>query len=177
MTEPVITGGCLCGEVRYQLNGPPIDMGTCHCRNCQRWSGSAFHSAVAFALTDLSFTKIEPLRYQSSSIMERRFCPSCGSPLVFRYLVSIEDPPTANPETVWISVGSLDEPEIRSPDWHFGVEGQLSWVNFDDGLPRTRRRNEKHCRTISGNCGNGMSPYRVEARTTRSAHAHKDSPR
>ena len=35
-------------------------------------------------------------------------------------------------------MGSLDEPEIRSPDWHFGVEGQLSWVNFDDGLPRTR---------------------------------------
>ena len=91
MTETVITGGCLCGEVRYELNGPPLDMGTCHCRNCQRWSGSAFHSAVAFALTDLSFTKNEPLRYQSSSIMERSFCPSCGSPLLFRYLVPIED--------------------------------------------------------------------------------------
>jgi len=138
VTETVITGGCLCGAVRYELSGPPIDMGTCHCRHCQRWSGSAFHSAVAFALTDLRFAKNEPLRYQSSSIMERSFCPSCGSPLAYRYLLSIEEPPTANPETVWISVGSLDEPEIRSPDWHFGVEGQLSWVNFDDGLPRTR---------------------------------------
>ena len=70
--------------------------------------------------------------------MERSFCSSCGSPLAFRYLVSIEDLTMANPETVWISVGSLDEPEIRLPGWHFGVEGQLSWVKFDDGLPRTR---------------------------------------
>ena len=138
MNEPVITGGCLCGRVRYELSGPPLDMGTCHCRNCQRWSGSSFHCGVAFALTDLRFTQNQPVWYKSSSIMERGFCPGCGSPLVFRYLVSIENPLTANPGTVWISVGSLDEPEIRSPDWHFGVEGQLSWVKFDDGLPRTR---------------------------------------
>ena len=138
MTELVITGGCLCGRVRYELGGPPLDMGTCHCRNCQRWSGSPFHSAAAFALNDLRFTRSPPVWYESSSIMERSFCSSCGSPLAFRYLVSIEDLTMANPETVWISVGSLDEPEIRSPGWHFGVEGQLSWVKLDDGLPRTR---------------------------------------
>ena len=134
----MIPGGCLWGRVRSEWGGPPPDMGTCHCRNCQRGPGSAFHSAAAFALNDLRFTRSPPVWYESSSIMERSFCSSCGSPLAFRYLVSIDDPPTANPETVWISVGSLDEPEIRSPDWHFGVEGQLSWVNFDDGLPRTR---------------------------------------
>jgi hypothetical protein len=44
----------------------------------------------------------------------------------------------SDPDMVWVHIGTLDEPESASIDSHYGVESQLSWVHFDDGLPRTR---------------------------------------
>ncbi len=82
-----ITGGCLCGAVRYEANEPPSKGVVCHCRVCQRTTGSAFEAIVKFPRTAFRFTKGEPKRYRSSSIMEKCFCPNCGSTLTDRYLV------------------------------------------------------------------------------------------
>ncbi len=131
-----ITGGCLCGAVRYEAN-EPLSKGTvCHCRGCQRTTGSAFEAVVRFPRTAFRFTKGEPKRYRSSSIMEKRFCPHCGSPLTDQYLVPVRV--THHPDMVWVHIGTLDEPEAASIDHHYGVESQLPWVHFDDGLPRGR---------------------------------------
>ena len=131
-----ITGGCLCGAVRYEANEPPSKGAICHCRVCQKTSGSAFEAIVMFPRTAFRFTKGEPKRYRSSSIMEKSFCPHCGSTLTDRYLV--RKTAKSNPDTVWVHIGTLDKPEIVSIASHHGVESQLSWVHFDDGLPRER---------------------------------------
>ena len=130
-----ITGGCLCGAIRYELSEPPIEVGICHCRTCQKSSGSAFETGAEFLRSAFRFTKGEPKLYRSSSIMDKGFCPNCGSLLFDQYLVRA---PGSNPDTIWIQVGTLDNPEAVSIEFHYGVESQLPWVHFDDDLPRTR---------------------------------------
>ncbi len=130
-----ITGGCLCGAIRYESSEPPVKAGTCHCRMCQKSTGSAFMVMAAFSRTALRFTKGEPKLYRSSSIKEKGFCPDCGSLLFDRYLVRTGK---SNPDMVWVQLGTLDHPEAVSIDFHTGVESQLPWVHFDDGLPRYR---------------------------------------
>ncbi len=132
-----ITGGCLCGAVRYEVSEPPIETGTCHCRMCQRWTGSAFMTMARFSRAALRFTKGEPKLHRSSSIKEKGFCPDCGSSLFDRYLVR-KGARFFKPDMVWVQLGTLDQPEAVSIDFHYGVETQLPWVHFDDGLPRTR---------------------------------------
>ncbi len=130
-----ITGGCLCGAVRYEATEPMSKGVVCHCRVCQRTTGSAFEAIVRFPRTAFRFTKGEPKRYRSSSIMEKCFCPDCGSTLTDRYLVWRG---AVAPDKVLVHIGTLDKPEAVSIASHYGVESQLPWVHFDDGLPRAR---------------------------------------
>ncbi len=131
-----ITGGCLCGAVRYEATEPMSKGVVCHCRVCQRTTGSAFEAIVRFPRTAFRFTKGEPKRYRSSSIMEKCFCPNCGSTLTDRYLVRMSA--KRSPDMVLVHIGTLDKPEAVSIASHYGVESQLPWVHFDDGLPRAR---------------------------------------
>ena len=91
--------------------------------------------AVGFPRTALRFTKGEPKLYRSSPIKDKSFCADCGSLLVEQFLV-----PTGNTaqDMIWVYVGTLDRPEAVSIGAHTGVESQLPWVHFDDGLPRSR---------------------------------------
>ncbi len=130
-----ITGGCLCGAIRYESSEPPIRAGTCHCRSCQKSTGSAFMVAVGFPRTALRFTKGEPKLYRSSPIKDKGFCADYGSLLVDQFLVPTGN---TNPDMIWVQIGTLDHPEAVSIGFHTGVESQLPWVHFDDGLPRYR---------------------------------------
>ncbi len=133
--ENKITGGCYCGAIRYESDEPPISAMVCHCRECQRWTGSAFLAAVAFTLTGFRYTKGSPELNQSAPILERGFCPDCGSALHSRYLVALSEGGASRPKNTWISVGTLDKPEIVDLKFYCGVESQLPWVHFDDDLP------------------------------------------
>lgn len=135
VTTPT-TGGCLCGAVRYEASEPATSGGLCHCRVCQKTTGSAFEAIAMFPASVFRFTKGEPKRYRSSKIMEKCFCPDCGSTLTDRYLVTVSGP--YGPDNVFVHIGTLDEPEAVPITVHTGVESQLSWVHFDDGLPRSR---------------------------------------
>ncbi len=132
------TGGCLCGAIRYEANEPPNKSGTCHCRNCQQWTGSAFHAFAGFTVDAFRITKGELKIYKSTPIAERGFCPDCGSSVTIRYLESLGEDAKSGPDQYWIAIGTLDHPEAVSLDYHYGVDTQLPWVHFDDGLPRTR---------------------------------------
>ena len=134
--EEKITGGCLCGAIRYEANGPPVSAGACHCRACQRFTGSAFGAYVGFPRAALRFTKGEPKVFVRHSIKERGFCPECGSSLTDRYVVPMSG--ASGPDMYWVLLGTLDRPEAVPLEFHYGVESQLPWVHFDDGLPRTR---------------------------------------
>src|SRR5215467_9929841 len=80
-----ITGGCLCGRVRYTLSGEPAFSGVCHCKNCQRYTGSAFEPVLAFPSGSVHVTgnlKTYNDKGDSGKAVFRRFCPNCGSGVV-----------------------------------------------------------------------------------------------
>ncbi|MEE8274940.1 MAG: GFA family protein [Alphaproteobacteria bacterium] len=68
-----ITGGCLCGAIRYEATETPHDAGYCHCRTCQKAYGNVFTVGAAFPKDRFRFTRGEPRLYRSSEIAERGF--------------------------------------------------------------------------------------------------------
>ena len=131
-----ITGGRHCGTIRYEASSAPATGGLCHCRDCQRSTGSAFEALAMFHQDDFLFIKGKPKLYHSSSIMEKGFCPDCGSQIYDRYLVTLSE--DFRDDMLWVHIGTLDDPEIAPIEMHTGIESQLSWLRFDDGLPQTR---------------------------------------
>ncbi len=124
-----MTGRCLCGAVCYEATELPASVTYCHCRTCQRWSGSAMVVAARFPREAVTFTQGQPKFYKSSKIGERGYCTSCGTPLVFRYF---------GLDTIYITVGTLDHPEDAPPTIHTCIESKVSWLHIDDDLPRLR---------------------------------------
>jgi hypothetical protein len=117
--QPVLTGGCQCGAVRYALAEMPGSASLCHCRMCQKAVGQPFAAYATVAATAFAWTRGDPPAFRSSTAAERHFCPACGTPLSFRYL---------HKPTISVSVGSLDTPEHVRPTRHVGVQGRLSWL-------------------------------------------------
>ncbi len=127
-----LEGGCLCGRVRYRIDGAPRNAGYCHCRMCQRAGGAP---VVPWLTTDrriFAWTAAEPASYGSSPGVERLFCPVCGSQLVFRAL--------AEPETLDVTLASLDVPAAIAPDHHIWTTSQIGWFEIKDDLPRYPER-------------------------------------
>ena len=125
-----ITGGCMCGAIRYEATEPPQEVGYCHCRMCQKGTGNLFYPYAAFRSDAFRFTQGEPKFYKSSAWLERGFCANCGTQVAERYLKGSDSVP--------VSIGSLDHPEDWPPSNHLGVESQIPWLTIHDDLPRMR---------------------------------------
>ncbi len=97
-----ITGGCMCGAVRYEATEPPERVGYCHCRMCQKWTGNLFMLGAGFRSAAFRFTQGEQKFYQSSAWLERGFCANCGTPVCDHYLKGSDH--------MFAMVGSLDHP-------------------------------------------------------------------
>ena len=124
-----ITGGCLCGKVRYNANVEPVFTGVCHCRDCQKFGGSAFAIVVAVPKDALSmqgdlrsFSKPG----DSGQPIERRFCPECGS--------TICDEAAVMPSVVMIAAGSLDDASWLKPAMQIYCDSAQPWVQLGGGL-------------------------------------------
>lgn len=131
-----VTGGCLCGDIRYRITEPPKDTVICHCRMCQRSSGSAFTIGSVFATQAVAFSKGAPSYFKSSPFAERGFCSRCGSSIVFRPIQ-----PAVTPEWegwIMIECGTMDNPATFPPAWEIGVESQLPWLDMRLGHRRVR---------------------------------------
>ncbi len=101
-TMQVITGACVCGAVRYQVNGPLRLVITCHCEQCRRFSGH-FVAATATRKNYFKLLKADGLKWFSyQSGLRQGFCQVCGSSLFF------ED---EQGERISITAGSLDQPQ------------------------------------------------------------------
>ncbi len=124
-----ITGGCLCGAVRYEAGDPPIWIAYCHCRMCQQAYGHVSGVHVGFKREMLRFTKGEPKYYKSSGWAERGFCADCGSPLSMRDQAEV---------SVSVMVGTLDHPEEWPPLYHTGIESKVPWHVISDDLQQRR---------------------------------------
>jgi hypothetical protein len=128
-----LSGGCACGAVRFRLLSTPYDAGWCHCRNCQLNSGSP---AMAFATIPATDYEIETgaaliNRFASSEVGRRAFCSSCGTPLLFQEGDA--------PETLEVSLATLDTPEAVTPGFHIFYESRIGWAEAADDLPRYAR--------------------------------------
>ena len=126
-----LTGGCLCGEVRYRVSAAPLDSGYCHCTICRGVSGSAVQAWAEIPIAGFDYTAGMPSIYRSSDWGERRFCSRCGSHLEFRM--------RSEPSTVALNVPTLDDPEALPPHVHIWVKDRLSWFDCRDELPRYRQ--------------------------------------
>jgi hypothetical protein len=125
-----LEGGCLCGAVRYRVEGPPIWSAHCHCQDCRRASGAPFVTYASFAPARLHWTKGKPTGFASSPGVIRSFCGKCGSPLAYEG--------ERWPGEIHIHVGTLDHPEAIRPQAHAYTAHQLSWLKLADGLPQIR---------------------------------------
>ena len=118
-----ITGGCQCGAVRYRASGLGRSS-VCHCRMCQRASGNVMAPLV---VADGIAWEGTPSTWASSNISETSFCDACGTPLFLRDF---------NSGRTEVMAGTLDDPSLAPPEYHYGVESQVCWLKLDDGLPR-----------------------------------------
>jgi hypothetical protein len=122
-----LSGGCLCGALRYEISARPVDAGYCHCRICQRLSGAPAMVWVSVPTEGFGYTAGAPRVHHSSHWGQREFCARCGSQLLFR---------TREPAaTLDINLPTLDDPEALQPRRHVWVASRLSWFSTADALP------------------------------------------
>lgn len=126
----MITGGCLCGAVRFAVSEGPIVGRVCWCKTCQKIGaggpavGAAFHSAAVSVTGEMrDYESVA----DSGNKMHRRFCPTCGT-----HLFSASE---SRPHLVFIRAGALDDPEIARPSSTIWVKSAPSWAMIDHTLP------------------------------------------
>lgn len=126
-----VSGGCLCGAVRYRFTAPPIITRICWCGLCQKiGAGSAtvnvgFPSAAATIegeLSDYASTA------DSGNIMHRRFCPTCGTHMFSQAEV--------RQHQIFVRAGTLDTPEVVKPAMTIWTSQAPSWASIDPDLPQ-----------------------------------------
>jgi len=131
MEEAVYVGGCLCGAVRYEARGAPMNVRVCHCRLCQKATGAPFFARALFPRDAVTITG-PVIEYNSSASLRRVSCAVCGARLFARSDTA--------PPRVGIGLATLDDPEALAPTEHIFVSRRLPWVRFDDGLPEYPER-------------------------------------
>ena len=127
-----MTGGCACGKVRFTAQIADDEAYLCHCRMCQRSTGSVSIAFKQVHGADVAWHG-EPDWYDSSPIARRPYCRECGTSLGFQFREG---------EKMDLTVASFDKPERFQPKWHFGSESlHEAWLDTS-GLPR--HRTEEH---------------------------------
>lgn len=133
MTNKSHEGGCGCGAVRYRLTDDPIFVNNCHCRLCQRQTGTA--SAVN------AFIETSQLQHLTGKLTEHEFgtgsggtqtvvrCANCGTPL-WSHFSGLDRKAAA------VRVGTLDDPSAVRPDAVIYTDHKLAWVALPDGIPQ-----------------------------------------
>ena len=121
----VTTGRCMCGDIRFEYVGAPIETGHCHCESCRRHTSAPFVTYVVIDKAAFNCTRGEPVIYQSSPGVERTHCARCGSPISYE-----------NADEFALFVGVLDDPAPLKPDRHIRVSEKVPWIEIGDSLPQ-----------------------------------------
>lgn len=129
MSETNLTGHCLCGAASYRTSGPVVFTGVCHCKDCQRATGSAFSTVAAVPTATVTLagettTFVKP--GDSGQPVTRKFCSVCGSTLTHEAAVM--------PGLTMIEVGTLDDPAAVTPGAHIYCRSKLDWVSIPAGV-------------------------------------------
>ncbi|MEO0413066.1 MAG: GFA family protein [Pseudomonadota bacterium] len=126
-----ISGGCLCGQARYEVAAQPLLTGVCHCKNCQRQAGSAFSILIgvpkpAVRLEGHLKTYVDTA--DSGRPVHRQFCETCGSPV----FTQVPD----QPDMTYIKAGTLDDTSSLQPQIHFWCDSAQPWVDIDSDVQK-----------------------------------------
>src|ERR1700739_2084079 len=129
--EMEIKGGCLCGAVRYTAEADPTSATVCHCRDCQKFTGSTFAALVRVLKEGLTiggtlktFTSIGG----SGNPILRHFCPECVS--------SIAEESAMRPDSIVLNVGTFDDPSVAKPGREIFRRDALPWIEVHGEIPR-----------------------------------------
>jgi hypothetical protein len=131
MSSTSLKGGCACGGVRYKLTAKPLIAHACHCRDCQRISGSAFVINLwmegKFVESDAA-PKSFTLKGGSGKPHEVFFCEQCGTYVWSRY-------GGARGDFLFVRAGTLDSPDAIRPDVHIFTRSKVPWLQLPEGTP------------------------------------------
>lgn len=123
-----LTGGCLCGAVRYESTREIARRFLCHCRDCKRAGGSAFHFGLTVPRAGFRLLQGELKAYrttgESGRAVARLFCPTCGAGV----LTELE----LRPDFVVLRAGTLDEPERVAPEYEVFARSKVPWLSTGD---------------------------------------------
>jgi hypothetical protein len=124
-------GGCACGAVRYEVRGDPEICQVCHCRFCQRRTGSAFGTVAYFDERNVSIMRgeLNECEHRSDETgrwLRMQFCPQCGTTVA--HTVQIR------PGLRAVAVGTLDDPDWPRIQRHIWVQSKRSWVSIPAGM-------------------------------------------
>jgi hypothetical protein len=120
-----LDGGCLCGAVRYRIAEPALSAGTCHCRTCRRAAGAQSVAWATVTAAGFAWLAGEPASHASSPGVRRSHCAACGTSLTYH----------GEPDTVDVTIASLDDPEAIRPGAEIWTSHRLSWEPLDPALP------------------------------------------
>jgi hypothetical protein len=118
-----IEGGCTCGKVHYRTDAEPIFSGLCHCKTCQKLTGSSFSVVVAVpepALTITGDLKVFDGKGDTGQGTHYSFCPNCGSPII-----GVAD---VMPGVVMIRAGTIDSSSWPTPTMEIYCDSKMPWV-------------------------------------------------
>ena len=119
------TGRCLCGDIRFEYRGAPIETLHCHCESCRRHTSSPFSTFVVVDKGSFCYTKGAPIAFASSPGVERTHCGRCGSPIAYE-----------NKDEFALYACTLDDVTALTPTFHIRTEEQVPWLEIVDDLPR-----------------------------------------
>jgi hypothetical protein len=125
-----VTGGCLCGAVRWESAEPPIVTRVCWCRDCQYFGAGSGTVNTCFRTATFTVTG-ETTDFlsisDSGNRMHRRFCPACGTPLFSQA--------EARPHLVFVRAGTFDDPNLAKPAMTIWTASAPEWATIDAELP------------------------------------------
>jgi hypothetical protein len=130
MRGRTVSGSCLCGAVRFEIDLPTVACGHCHCSLCRRAHGAGY---VTWAIGRRESFRLSAgadglIRFRSSDHGTRSFCGTCGSTLLFES--------TDHPERIDVVLANLADPIDRAPQAHVYFDDRAEWVEVGGDLPR-----------------------------------------
>ena len=125
----VLEGGCACGAIRYKLSRAPLIVHACHCRDCQRLTGTAFATNIWIEGRDVEASGDTPASFRtkggSGQPHDVFFCPRCGTTVWSKY--------HPVPWALFVRAGTLDDPDAVKPDLHIFTRSKLPWLELPEG--------------------------------------------
>jgi hypothetical protein len=126
-----IEGGCLCGAIRYRIDGAASGRTLCHCNSCRHAAGAPSVAWAIFPAESFMFIAGEPKSFRSSPHVTRSFCGDCGTPLLYRS--------ERRADVVDVQTATLDDAESFPPEREIWTGEKLGWEVVNPALPQYPR--------------------------------------